>query len=244
MGVLNAKLSLTRIASLAMVLRRIRVLSLFAALMIPGLVLWGCGTVGPDFVAKEEPWRAAEERSCVTSGTIRQTSFLRGRSALNGPSVCGASAPYEMSAADRGRVLMKPPALLRCPMIPQVDRWVREVVEPAARYHFGQSVSELTVAASYACRPMNHKIGGRLSEHGYANALDISAFRLASGENITVKGGWRGTERERAFLRDVHRGACQEFTTVLGPNFDANHHDHFHMDLARHGRDGMMRICK
>jgi hypothetical protein len=42
----------------------------------------------------------------------------------------------------------------------------------------------------------------------------------------------------------VHGGACSIFTTVLGPNYDANHRDHFHLDLARHGRDGEGRICK
>lgn len=139
---------------------------------------------------------------------------------------------------------MKPPALLRCPMIPQVERWLAEVVEPAARNYYGMPLSEITVAASYGCRPMNHVSGGKLSEHGYANALDISRFTLASGEVITVKGGWYGTEREQAFLRDVHNGACNNFTTVLGPNYDSNHRDHFHMDLARHGRDGLNRICK
>ncbi|MFN0219947.1 MAG: extensin family protein [Hyphomicrobium sp.] len=228
-----------------MVLRRIRVLAPFAVLLLSGpALLSGCGTVSPDFVAKDEPWRGAEERACMSSGAVRQTAFLRGRSALNGPSYCGADAPFEMAAALGGRVAMRPAALLRCPMIPQVDRWVAEVVEPAARFHYGASVAELKVAASYSCRPMNHVDGARLSEHGYANALDISVFTLSTGENITVKGGWSGTAQERAFLRDVHDGACARFTTVLGPNYDANHRDHFHMDLARHGRDGLMRICK
>jgi hypothetical protein len=129
-------------------------------------------------------------------------------------------------------------------MIPSVDRWVADVVAPAARFHFGAPLAELKVAASYSCRPMNHVSGGRLSEHGYANALDVSAFILADGRTVTVKGGWYGDSRERAFLRAVHDGTCRHFTTVLGPNYDANHRDHFHMDLARHGRDGLMRICK
>ncbi|MGQ0457983.1 MAG: extensin-like domain-containing protein [Hyphomicrobium sp.] len=228
-----------------MVLRSVRVVMPLAVLLIAGPVLLsGCGTTGPDFVAKDEPWRGAEERACMSSGAVRQTAFLHGRSALNGPSYCGAEAPFEMSGALGGRVAMRPAALLRCPMIPQVDRWVAEVVEPAARFHFGASVAELKVAASYSCRAMNHQSGGRLSEHGYANALDISTFTLTNGEVVTVKGGWRGTPQEQAFLRDVHNGACQRFTTVLGPNYDANHRDHFHMDLARHGRDGLMRICK
>jgi len=42
----------------------------------------------------------------------------------------------------------------------------------------------------------------------------------------------------------VHRGACDSFTTVLGPHADIYHRDHFHMDLARHGRDGTYRVCK
>jgi hypothetical protein len=129
-------------------------------------------------------------------------------------------------------------------MIPSVDRWVAEVVEPAARFHFGSSIAELRVAASYSCRPMNHVSGARLSEHGYANALDVSAFTLADGHTITVRGGWYGDRQERAFLRAVHDGTCRHFTTVLGPNYDANHRDHFHMDLARHGRDGLTNICK
>jgi hypothetical protein len=87
-------------------------------------------------------------------------------------------------------------------------------------------------------------LGARLSEHGYANAVDISGFMLEDGRTITVKKGWRGDEREQAFLRDVHQGGCREFMTVLGPNYDGNHHDHFHLDLARHGGDGLKRICK
>ena len=229
-----------------MVVRRIRVSVPLCVLMLSGLAfLWGCSTAtGPAFVAKDEPWRANEERACVASGSVRPTRFIQSRSALGGPSVCGAERPFEMSAALGGRVTMKPAAMLRCPMVPQVDRWVAEVVDPAARFHLGQSIAELTVAASYACRPINHQNGGRLSEHGYANALDVSVFILQSGERITVKGGWSGNSRERAFLRAVHDGACRNFTTVLGPDYDSNHHDHFHMDLARHGRDGLMRICK
>jgi hypothetical protein len=208
------------------------------------LALSGCSTQ-PNFVAKYEPWRADEEQACLTSGTIRESEFLRSRSALGGPSeFCGAIRPFEMTAADRGRISMKPAAMLRCPMVPAVERWVQTVVEPAARANLGSPLAELKVAASYSCRPINNISGGRLSEHGHANALDVSQFVLADGRVITVKGGWNGEIRERAFLRAVHRGACAEFTTVLGPEADAMHHDHFHMDLARHGRDGMNRICK
>lgn len=207
------------------------------------LMIWGCSSK-PEFVAKNEPWREDEEQACLAANVVRESEFLRSRSALGGPGICGAARPYEMSAAAQGRVQMKPPALLRCPMIPQVDRWVQATVMPAAVRHLGAPLVEVKVAASYGCRPVNNQSGGRLSEHGYANALDVSKFILADGREVTVRSGWRGDARERAFLREVHRGACVEFTTVLGPDADGYHQDHFHVDLARHGRDGLMRICK
>ncbi len=206
------------------------------------LVLPSC-SMGPDFVAKDEPWRRQVEIACLSSGVVRESPLVQGRSALGGPSFCGAERPFQMAAAN-GRVAMNPPATLRCPMVPQVDRWMANIVEPAASRHFGVPVREIKVAASYACRPMNHVGGGRLSEHGYANALDVSAFILADSRVITIKGGWNGTPQERAFLREVRARSCEEFTTVLGPGADAYHGDHFHLDLARHGRDGQGRICK
>jgi len=37
---------------------------------------------------------------------------------------------------------------------------------------------------------------------------------------------------EAQFLRRLHRSACDVFGTVLGPEANAAHHDHFHLDLA------------
>jgi hypothetical protein len=207
------------------------------------LLLWACSRT-PQFVARDEPWRADEERACLASGVVRESRFVTARSGLGGPSVCGAIRPYFVSAAARGWVHLRPAALVRCPMVPALDHWVERVVMPAARYHLGAPVVELKVAASYSCRPMNHVDGARLSEHGHANAVDISAFTLANGRVVTVAAGWWGAFAERNFLRAVHRGACATFTTVLGPSYDANHRDHFHLDLARHGADGESRICK
>jgi len=218
-----------------------RVLLILSAFF--AVLLAGCSSA-PNFVAKYEPWREEEENACIASGVVRNIPAIEQRSALGGPSYCGTVHPFEMSTANQGRVALKPAALLRCPMIPQVERWVHDTVAPAARYYFASELAEIKVAGSYSCRPMNNVFGARLSEHGYANAVDISAFVLEDGQTITVKGGWRGDERQQAFLRDVHQGGCREFMTVLGPNYDRNHHDHFHLDLARHGGDGLKRICK
>ena len=48
-----------------------------------------------------------------------------------------------------------------------------------------------------------------------------------------------GTSRSRrsftlstAFLRRLHKGACGTFGTVLGPDANEDHRNHFHFDLA------------
>jgi len=191
-----------------------------------------------------ETWRRTEEDRCMALGLARASPFLAQRASLGGPGRCGASYPFEMSGALGGRVVMRPAATLRCEMIPAVDKWMAEIVLPNARRHFGMSVVEIKVAASYACRPRNNIWGAKLSEHGHANALDVSGFKLSDGRWIMVKQGWRGDPAERSFLRHVHGGACSIFTTVLGPLADRYHHDHFHLDLAWHGRDGRTKVCR
>lgn len=201
-----------------------------------------CSTT-PYFQAKDEPWRRTVEMQCLNSGAVQETAYLNiRRQALGGPSACGAIRAFEMRAAAGGAVRLRPAATLQCGMVPAIERWTREVVLPAALRHFGMPVVEYKVLSSYACRPRNGIAGGKLSEHGHANAIDIGAFKLANGYGVTVSRGWTGDPREQAFLREVRSAACRYFTTVLGPGSDRFHRDHFHLDLAKHGRS-WRRAC-
>jgi hypothetical protein len=214
-------------------------------LLLSVLAVSACST-GPSFIVRDEPWRAEEERACLASGLVRETPFVTFRAALGGPragsGACGALQPFKMTAAVEGAVVFEPPALVRCPMVHAVDYWTNHVVKPAARRHLGADVVAVKVASSYACRPMNHVSGSFLSEHGHANAVDVSGFGLADGRVVKVTGWWNGSTAERRFLREVRSGSCSVFTTVLGPGYDRLHHDHLHLDLARHRGDA--RICK
>jgi hypothetical protein len=49
-------------------------------------------------------------------------------------------------------------------------------------------------------------------------------------------GGDQKIAPETAFLRRLHKGACGIFGTVLGPDANAAHRDHFHFDLAARKR--------
>jgi hypothetical protein len=206
------------------------------------LALAGCSS-GPSFVVRDEPWRAEEERACLASGLVREEPpFVTVRASLGGPSVCGALTPFKVTATARGAVTFEPAALVRCPMVHALEYWTEHVVLPAARRHLQADVVGIRVAGSYSCRPMNGVSGALLSEHGHANAVDISGFVLADGRVVSVRTGWDGASAERGFLRTVHDGSCRVFTTVLSPGYDSLHEDHFHLDLARHSDDA--RICK
>jgi len=85
---------------------------------------------------------------------------------------------------------------------------------------------------SYACRNIYHRAQGRLSQHATANALDISAFRLANGRRISVLKGWSGANDDAAFLQAARTSACRYFSTVLGPDYNAAHRNHFHLDMG------------
>jgi len=92
-------------------------------------------------------------------------------------------------------------------------------------------VESLRVVAHYTCRTRNNQPGGRISEHGKGNAVDVAGFRMESGSEISVLDDW-GKGREGRALSEIWRAACGPFGVVLGPNSDRFHRDHFHMDVS------------
>lgn len=197
------------------------------------VLLTGCGRF--DFFGEpREAWRDAEEKRCLRAGELVPSAFAEPLPPINQKYSCGLEHPFRISALNGGAVAIQPAARLGCPMNSALNRWMREVVQPAAYSNFGQPVVGIKNIASYGCRTRNNKRGAKLSEHSFGNALDIKVFYLADGREVSVLGGWKGAPDERAFLRQVHAGACGTFKTVLGPGSDGYHEDHFHLDLARH----------
>ncbi len=123
------------------------------------------------------------------------------------------------------------PATMDCGTAQALNNWVDKTVKPTFKRR--GPVVELQVAAHYACRTRNNRKGARISEHGKGRAIDISGFKMADGEVVTVLNGWRKNPSKKQ-LTKVWRGACGPFGTVLGPNSDRYHRDHFHLDTARY----------
>lgn len=210
------------------------------ALGVLGTGLAGCGKFQKP---QRAAWRDQAEAACLASRQVQLSAYvsLRGKP-IDGPGTCGMEKPLKVQAFANGGIGLTSSATLSCPVVATTDKWLAEVVQPAAQNVLGAQVIEMR-AGSYSCRAMNNGSGtSRTSEHAYGNAVDVFSFRLNDGRNITVKDGWRGSPEEQNFLREVFVGACTHFSTVLGPGADLFHYDHFHIDLARHARG--RKICK
>jgi hypothetical protein len=118
-----------------------------------------------------------------------------------------------------------------CPLASTFAAWARYGVGRAAQQILGSELVRIETMGSYNCRTVAGS--ERLSAHAKAKAIDVSGFVLADGRRITVLGDWsRGSAAERQFLRVIHTSACKRFGTVLGPNYNAAHADHLHVELG------------
>lgn len=106
---------------------------------------------------------------------------------------------------------------------------------------FGKRVVSVQHGGTYSCRKMA-RFSALVSEHSYANAIDIKSFRLENGRVISVLRHFSAApgKPEGEFLRTLASRLYDEriFSVVLTERFDALHRDHFHLDLARYRVDG------
>ncbi len=125
------------------------------------------------------------------------------------------------------------PFAVSCRQALSLAMWERHVVQPAAQRHFGESVTKIEHFGSYACRTVYGRPNANMSHHATADAFDVAGFVIGKDKRIRVLRDWTGSGREGDFLREVHAGACNYFDSVLGPDYNAAHRDHFHLDRGR-----------
>jgi len=215
-----------------------------AALGLILLTLAGCGLFQRE---ERAAWRGQAEKVCLAEGRVRPSASLRALSSIDGPETCGMEHPLRVAALKDGAIPLDKAVVMDCPMVAALNDWLDSVVQPAAMARFGVPVSELDVFGAYSCRSIDNMAGRRLSEHAFGNAVDVSGFVLADGRKIVIVRDWGAAgAQEAAFLREAEGGACGLFTTVLAPGADRFHYNHFHLDLAMHGRTntGPRRYCR
>lgn len=184
-------------------------------------------------------------RTRAVKRAIRRQQRLRAKGAICGDpeiqgeivgrvpgriSGCGVSQAVKVRSVSG--ITLSQRSVMDCATAQALKTWVDTSVKPAFRKQRG-GVKGLRVAAHYACRTRNNKKGARISEHGKGRAIDVSGFQMGDGSTISVLKGWNARDTNQA-MRKVHKGACGPFGTVLGPNADSFHRDHFHFDTARY----------
>jgi hypothetical protein len=88
-----------------------------------------------------------------------------------------------------------PPVVLNCTMVGALHAWLETKVQVAAKSFLGSPVAKV-VGFSYSCRTAYYQADTRLSQHAFANAIDIPLLVLANGQQIRVAGAWGPTRRD------------------------------------------------
>lgn len=193
-----------------------------SVLLIP-LILMSCSLIGG---GRQDP-------VVSTRGSVCGDPWIKGEeigeveSSVRG---CGVAEAVQVQSI--GGLSLSQRAIMECGTARTLRRWIDGSLKPAVGTT-GGGVASLKVAAHYACRTRNSRKGARISEHGKGRAIDIASFRLNDGDEISVLNDW-GEGKKGRILQRLHKSACGPFGTVLGPDSDRHHQDHFHLDTARH----------
>ena len=77
------------------------------------------------------------------------------------------------------------------------------------------------------------RLGGPKSRRGTKN--EVAATSL---DDEALRSAANGYTAHQQFLRAIHAAACKRFGTVLGPEANEAHRNHFHLDMADRGGRG------
>lgn len=185
-------------------------------------------TVRPASVTdRAEAMRQARLRGQVCGDPAIQGTDV-GR--VTGAGACGIGAGVRLRSV--AGVTLRPQPTIDCPTARALKTWVERGVLPSVGSE-GGGVASLRVVSDYACRTRNNQPGARLSEHAFGRAIDIAGIGLQDGSEMTLLKDWNSSD-DGAQLRQMWRAACGPFGTVLGPESNRFHRDHFHFDTARY----------
>lgn len=144
-----------------------------------------------------------------------QRALIRTQPVADSAGTCPLSNVVRVS--NFGPVSLNSSFLASCPLALSSALFVSQQARPLTKSWMGSELTRIDHLGSYACRNIYGRPDARRSEHATAEALDISAFRLASGERITILGAGHRLKLSRGF-RLCWRRAVGITVTVWGQN--------------------------
>ncbi|WP_373184795.1 extensin family protein [Halopseudomonas sp.] len=138
---------------------------------------------------------------------------------------------------ERSDVSFSSPFTISCSWAVTWVMFERNELQRLALTHLDSKVTRIDHYGSFACRNVYNRAEGRRSQHATASAFDIAGFRLANGERVSVLENWAepGESKRTSFLQAFQDSACDYFGTVLGPDYNRAHANHFHLDTSNYG---------
>lgn len=134
-----------------------------------------------------------------------------------------------------GEVQLSSSFLASCPLALRSAMYVHQRAVPTAQQIIGSPLRRIDHLGSFACRNIYNREQARRSEHATADALDISGFRFANGQQITVRKGWNESGARGEVVRALFSQSCAFYGNALGPEYNAAHADHFHLGMRGFG---------
>ena len=104
------------------------------------------------------------------------------------------------------------PLTLSCMIALSLASWFEDI-----------GAKQVTHMGSYNCRTIRGS--NIMSQHSFGAAVDIASINGAS-----LKSDWQDEGEKGEYLRNSAKAACEYFSNVLTPDYNAAHHDHFHLD--------------
>jgi hypothetical protein len=170
---------------------------------------------------------------------VRQGVRFRNLPDRDAPDERGCGMPHGVVVEEGpSGVVYSPPLMVDCSFALELGRFERIVQDEALR-HLRAPIGKITTMGSFSCR---EKRSHGLSEHAFGDAMDVGGFQpraLAppkkSPPTITVLHDYplgSDTGVGGHFLHAVLARLRAEpaFGVVLGPEDNADHRNHFHVD--------------
>jgi hypothetical protein len=181
-------------------------------------------------------WRTLSDPQRCGAALARSGLVYRPTASSTGQGGCALKDVVRVSQSEQVR--FSSPFLATCPLALGIAYFDHQFLQPLALEVFGEHVARIEHVGSYACRNVNHQQDTALSQHASANAIDLTGFVLEDGRRITLARWDDPSSPDGIFLRRIHEGACRSFDTTLGPDYNALHKTHFHVDM------GPYSICR
>jgi hypothetical protein len=110
---------------------------------------------------------------------------------------CGTPAPVRLKGFTLPNgIEVRPPAEVNCSIVAKLHDWITTTLQPAAERDLGSPIVRVVTVSSYDCRNRIGSTSAHISEHAFANAIDIGAVVTADGRTIDVLTNWGPTARD------------------------------------------------